>query len=233
MPQRERQEDKGLQHATVKTGEVAQAASIGLDRRNTEKARTMKTLIVLSHPLEDSLNAHFAQKAKSKAEALGHEVQFLDLYRAEFDPRLTAAERQGYYETAFEDATGLQEVEALVLVFPTWWFGLPAMLKGWIDRRFLPGVAYDHDPALKALSPRLHNLKQVLAVTTLGSPAWIDWLILRRPVGRALKWGLIKACAPKARFTLLSLYKAEAVTQPRADAFVARIERALEKWKDQ
>ena len=230
MPQKERQEDKGLQHATVRTGEVALPCWVRLDRGNTEKVQIMKTLIVLSHPLEDSLNAHFAQKAKAKAEAMGHEVQFLDLYRAGFDPRLTAEERLAYYEEAFDDVADLQEVEALVLVFPTWWFGLPAMLKGWIDRRFLPGVAYDHDPALKALSPRLHNLKQVLAVTTLGSPAWIDWLILRRPVGRALKWGLVKACAPKARFKLLSLYKAEAVTQPRADAFVARIEGAISKW---
>ncbi|MEC7964039.1 MAG: NAD(P)H-dependent oxidoreductase [Pseudomonadota bacterium] len=189
----------------------------------------MKTLIVLCHPLQDSLNAHLAKKAQAKMAAAGHEVQLLDLYAEGFDPRLSVAERQGYYTAPFDDDGALQEVEALILVFPTWWFGLPAMLKGWIDRSFLPGVAYDHDPELKALTPRLHRLRHVVAVTTLGSPAWIDRLVLRRPVYRALKWGVVKACAPKARFAMLSLYKAEGVAQSRADRFVTRLERHLER----
>lgn len=186
----------------------------------------MSTLIVLAHPLPDSLAAHFAAHIKAR---LGGDVRAVDLYAQAFDPVLSVEERRTYYQTPFDDAAGLQECERLVLVFPTWWFGLPAMLKGWIDRSFLPGVAYDHASDLSALTGRLTRLREVLVVTTLGSPWWVDWLIVRRPVRRALKWGVIKACAPQARFTMLTLYGAEQVSADKVARFTARIDRALEK----
>ena len=191
----------------------------------------MRCLVVLAHPLPQSLNAHFAQVAVKALSDAGHEVRFLDLYAENFDPVLKPVERAAYYKDAFEDAADLQNIEALVLVFPTWWFGLPAMLKGWIDRSFLPGVAYDHASDLSALTPRLTNRREVLAITTLGAPGWIDRLILRRPVYRSLKWGLVKACAPKGKFRMLSLYAAENVDVPRAKAFEARITQTLSKWR--
>ncbi len=191
------------------------------------RVRAMRCLVVLAHPLPDSLNARFARHVVKALQGLGHEARFADLYAEGFDPVLRAEERQSYYQDAFDDQAGLRDVEMLVLVFPTWWFGLPAILKGWIDRSFLPGVAYDHASDLKALTPKLAGLKQVLAITTLGSPAWIDRLVLRRPVHRALKWGLVKACAPKARFQMLSLYGAEKVGDEKARRFEARINKAL------
>lgn len=191
----------------------------------------MRCLVVLSHPLPQSLNAHFARVAVKALSEAGHEIRFLDLYAEGFDPALKPEERAAYYKDAFEDVEDLQNIEALVLVFPTWWFGLPAMLKGWIDRSFLPGVAYDHASDLSALTPRLTNLREVLAITTLGAPGWIDRLILRRPVYRSLKWGLVKACAPKATFRMLSLYAAENVEESRVMAFAARITQTLSKWR--
>ena len=191
----------------------------------------MRCLVVLSHPLPQSLNAHLAQFTVAALKDAGHEVRFLDLYAEGFDPVLKPEERAAYYKDAFEDVEDLQNTEALVLVFPTWWFGLPAMLKGWIDRSFLPGVAYDHASDLSALTPRLTNLREVLAITTLGAPGWIDRLILRRPVYRSLKWGLVKACAPKATFRMLSLYAAENVEESRVMAFEARVTQTLSKWR--
>ncbi len=140
---------------------------------------------------------------------------------------LTPNERKAYYQDTFLDQAGLADIEMLVMVFPTWWFGLPAILKGWIDRSFLPGVAYDHASDLSALTPRLTNMKHALAITTLGAPGWVDRLILRRPVYRALKWGLIKACAPKAQFRMLSLYASETVETKRVAKFEAKIQAAL------
>ena len=191
----------------------------------------MRCLVVLAHPLPQSLNAHLAQVTVSALESAGHEVKFLDLYAEGFDPVLRPEEREAYYQDTFQDRADLQNLDALVLVFPTWWFGLPAMLKGWIDRSFLPGVAYEHAKDLSALSPRLTNLRHVLAITTLGAPGWIDRLILRRPVYRALKWGVVKACAPKAQFRMLSLYGAENVDVSRAAAFESRILQTLGKWR--
>ncbi len=185
--------------------------------------------MVVAHPLADSLTAHIADHAAGGLAARGHVVRRRDLYAEGFDPRLGPGERGAYYGDAFEDHAGLQQAAALVLVFPTWWFGMPAILKGWIDRSFLPGVAFDHTPGGGPMIPRLHGLRQVLALTTLGSPWWVDRLVLRRPMARVLKWGVVRPCAPKAQVRLLPLYAAEQVAPERLAAHLARIDRVLDR----
>jgi NAD(P)H dehydrogenase (quinone) len=166
----------------------------------------------------------------------GHEVVVEDLYGSGFSPLLTSSERQSYYTAHFE-TTGTQEqakrllsADGLVLVFPTWWFGLPAILKGWFDRVWAPGVAYDHASDLGPIKPRLHKLKKTIAITSLGSPWWVDRFILRQPVKRVLKVALLGTCAPECDFEMLSLYQAESLTQGKVEQFRARVARALSKW---
>jgi putative NADPH-quinone reductase len=183
--------------------------------------------VVLAHPLGQCLAGHLAGVLCARAAALGWEVRLRDLYAAEFDPRLTAAERAGYYGAfageAAEEMAELAWAEVVVLVFPTWWFGFPAVLKGWFDRVWAPGVAYDHSPELKMMQPRLTGLKAVLAVTTLGAPAIWDWLAMGRPVRRVLKRGIVKPCAPGARVLWHALYRAEKVEPARLARFEARV----------
>lgn len=196
----------------------------------------MKCLLVIAHPLRDSLCAHLAERAAQALLAAGHEVVHEDLYAQDFVPALTAAERRSYYAPQYDrtavaqQAARLLEAEALVLVFPTWWFGFPAILKGWFDRVWGPGIAYDHADDLGAIRPRLHRLRHVLAVTTLGSPWWVDWFILRRPVRRVLKTALLGTCAPACRFEMVSLYKSEKLAPDAVGAFVAKVERAIRQW---
>lgn len=193
----------------------------------------MNCLVVLSHPLPESLNRHFADTAIAELSRAGHKVELLDLYRIDFDPRLTPAERGSYYGERFDAAAleahaqALREAEVLVLVFPTWWFGLPAMLKGWVDRLFAPGIAFDHANDFGPIKPLLGKLRHVVAITTLGSPWWIDRLVMHRPVRRILKWGVFKACAPKARFAMLSFYAAEKPQPKRVMRFADEIRRRL------
>lgn len=191
-----------------------------------ETTRDMKVLVVRAHPLASSLNARLTDHIVGHLAKRGHEVVLKDLYDEDYDPRLSAAERARYYETPFADSSGLRKIDGLVLCFPTWWFGPPAMLKGWIDRSFLPGVAYDHHPDKAAILPRLDRLQSVLAVTTLGSPWFIDRLIMGRPVRKTLKWGVVKTCAPRARFDMLSLYNVETATENTITGFEARVTRA-------
>lgn len=195
----------------------------------------MNCLVVLSHPLPQSLNRHFADLAVAELAAAGHSVTLLDLYDTGFDPRLTPAERRSYYGERFEASslegheTALRQAEVIVLVFPTWWFGLPAMLKGWIDRLFAPGIAFDHGSDFGPIRPLLHRLRHVVAITTLGSPWWVDWLVMRRPVRRILKWGVVGACAPRAGFAMLSFYAAEKPQRKRVERFGERIRQQLRK----
>jgi putative NADPH-quinone reductase len=124
----------------------------------------------------------------------------------------------------------LLAAEALVLAFPTWWFGFPAVLKGWFDRVWAPGIAYDHASDLGPITPRLHNLRRTLAITSLGSPWWVDRLVLRRPVRRVLKTAILGACAPACRLEMLSLYEAEDLAARQVDAFCSRVRATLAKW---
>ncbi|WP_054301214.1 NAD(P)H-dependent oxidoreductase [Gemmobacter sp. LW-1] len=199
----------------------------------------MRVLLVSAHPLQDSLTGHLVRLLADRITARGAVVERLDLYAAGFSPVLTAAERRSTYAETYDiravaaEVAQLERADLVVLVFPTWWYGLPAMLKGWIDRVWVPGHAYDHASDLGPISGRLTGLRGLLAVTTLGGPAWADWLVMRRPVRRVLRWGVLKVCAPKARFGFAALYRAETVTPARLAAFEAQALRALERLMDQ
>jgi len=190
----------------------------------------MRALVVLAHPLSDSLCAHLTRQAVDALKARGADVDVLDLYAEDFQPALTAAERRLHYATPEPnpDIVALQRrlaaAEMLVLVFPTWWFSMPAVLKGWFDRVWAPKFAFEHGTPIK---PLLTGLKSCLVVTTLGSPWWIDMIVMRQPVKRVLKTGLIFACAPQARFDMLSFHAAETADARQVGGFVARMTKAI------
>lgn len=196
----------------------------------------MKCLLVTAHPLTDSLCAALAERAAEALSAAGHEVILEDLYRENFEAELTVAERQSYYRPPYNasavevQVARLLEADAIVLVFPTWWFGFPAILKGWFDRVWGPGVAYDHADDFGPIKPRLHGLKRMLVVTTLGSPWWVDWLLLRRPVRNVLKIALLGTCAPGCKFRMLSLYRSEKLSMATVERFSQRVVGAIQAW---
>ncbi len=197
----------------------------------------MRCLVVIAHPLRDSLCHALAARALEALEAAGHEVEIDDLCADGFGPALTIAERQSYYGERYDAAAVHPEIErllraeGLVLCFPTWWFGFPAVLKGWFDRVWAPGVAYDHASDLGAIEPRLESLKRVLAVTSLGAPWWVDRLVMRQPVKRVLQTGILGTCAPACDFEMLSLHKAERLEPAQIERFSARVANALARWR--
>lgn len=196
----------------------------------------MKCLVVVAHPITDSLCQTLARTAISTLIAKGHEVVVEDIYASDFLPNLTYKERLSYYNASFDHEVEtdkletLVSAEALILIFPTWWFGFPAILKGWFDRVWVPGIAYDHASDLGAIKPKLINLKYTLAITSLGSPWWVERFIMWQPVKRILKIAILSTCAPKSKFQMLSMYKAEKLTQMQIDSFCRRIESKISRW---
>jgi NAD(P)H dehydrogenase (quinone) len=196
----------------------------------------MDCLVVFAHPLPDSLCHALARVAIETLTAAGHEVVVEDLCLSGFSPALTGRERATYYDGPFDaqavrtQVERLLAAEGLVLVFPTWWFGFPAGLKGWFDRVWAPGFAYDHASNFGPIRPRLNNLRRALAVTSLGSPWWVDRLVMRQPVRRVLKTALLGTCAPACRFEMLSLYKAERLGVPQFERFASRVRKSLAAW---
>lgn len=196
----------------------------------------MKCLVVKAHPLSESLCSTLTERAVRALQERGHSVEVEDLYAQEFAAALTAAERRSYYAGPYfaqqvaPQTKRLLEAEAIVLVFPTWWFGFPAMLKGWFDRVWAPGIAYEHADQYGPIKPRLTNLRYLLAVTSLGSPWWVDMFVLRQPVKRVLKGAIVGTCAPQCRVRMLSLYKSERLSSARVEQFALRLERVLGRW---
>ena len=101
----------------------------------------------------------------------------------------------GYAET-------LKSVDGLILCFPHWWFSMPAMLKGWVDRVWGPGIAFDYDPKDKHLEPALHNIKLFGVVTSYGSPWWIVTLFAGNAGKKVLMRGMKPLCAKGVQLLL-------------------------------
>ena len=134
-----------------------------------------RALVVYCHPLEDSFIAAARDRVLAGLDAGGAEVRFTDLYTEGFDPGFTASDHARHLDPGTDPsltakADDLQWCHTLVLVYPTWWSGQPAMLKGWIDRVWVNGVAWNLPPGANRLKPGLHNVRRLVAVTTHGSP---------------------------------------------------------------
>ena len=106
----------------------------------------MKVLVIVAHPNIKSFNRAIAETAARKLRRNGHEVIFHDLYEERFDPVLPEEEiLQGALLTPAIETHCVEAAaaEGFVIVHPNWWGQPPAIMKGWIDRVFRPGVAYE------------------------------------------------------------------------------------------
>ena len=193
----------------------------------------MHILLVLAHPLAESFSAAVALTARDALEAGGHTVDVLDLYRENFDPRLTAAERAGYFDIPYDSSevanlvARLKAADGLILVFPQWWFNFPAILKGFFDRVLAPGVAFSHDASGGRILPRLSNIGLLWALTTTGSPWWIVRLYMGNPVARLLRRGIAPLCAKRLNFRLLSLHDMDRASDADRRKYLERVQKAL------
>jgi NAD(P)H dehydrogenase (quinone) len=194
----------------------------------------MRVLVVYCHPVETSFHAALHQEVLKNLRAGGHEVDDCDLYAERFDPVLSREERLGYHEVPSNQlplkryVERLQWAEAIVFCFPTWCFGLPAMLKGYFDRLFMPGVAFDiSDPA--NVKPMLTHIKRISAVVTYGRPRWVAWYMgvpPRRIVTRYMK----RLTGQQARIDYHAHYHMNVATEPQLKRFMARVGSAMARF---
>jgi putative NADPH-quinone reductase len=193
----------------------------------------MRVLVVYAHPREDSLCAALRDAAVGSLRQAGHEVELRDLYAERFDPVLSAEERRRYHDVpdnlqGIEDhVASLRRAEALLLVHPTWWYGMPAILKGWFDRVWAPGVAFTLGAG--AIEPSLTNIRRIGVVTTYGSPSWLLWWIGRpdrKLFGRALR----RLCARDCRVEFVTLTRMDHRTREECAVFVEKVRAHFLRW---
>jgi putative NADPH-quinone reductase len=196
----------------------------------------MRVLVIYAHPLGQSFASALHQGIVAALGRSGHQVDDCDLYALGFDPVLSAAERASYntpnpdISAIAEHVARLRAAEALVLCFPTWWYGMPAILKGYFDRVWAQGIAFHLPEGGGAILPALNNIDKLWVVTTYGAPWWLIRLVLRDPVRAVILGGLARLCGKGVRTRFLALYNIDAASRTRTAAFIARVERAFARF---
>lgn len=192
----------------------------------------MRILVVWAHPLADSYSAALKDRAVEALARAGHDIDLLDLYAEEFDPVLSAQERRDYHEIGPNLANvsahveRLRAAEGLLLIFPTWSFGYPAILTGWLQRVWIPGVAFGLREEGGPIIRGILNIRRVAAVTTTGSPWWYV-LAVGNPAKRVLKRGHRAMFARGCRVKWLDLNNMNKDSPNKRKKYLARVERTL------
>lgn len=197
-------------------------------RRRTGPTRA---LVVYCHPSPTSYVAALRDRVVAGLDAAGAETRLIDLYADDFTPEFSAAERAAHLESGTapeirDHAESLQWCDTLIFVYPTWWAGQPAMLKGWFDRVFVSDVAWDLPDGANRLRPRLDNVRRIVAVVTHGSPKYINALEGeggKRTVTRALR----PMCHRLCRTTWLAIYNLDRGAEDHRVEFLDRVERTI------
>jgi putative NADPH-quinone reductase len=189
----------------------------------------MRIQVVHCHPLVTSYNHALYKAVVETLRANAHDVVATDLYREGFQPAMTERERETYMQEAYDGsavagyAETLKSVDGIILCFPHWWFSMPAMLKGWVDRVWGPGIAFDYDPKDKHLEPALGNIKLFGVVTSYGSPWWIVALFAGNAGKKVLMRGMKPLCAKDVRSFYLAHYDMDHSTAKTRQAFLDKV----------
>lgn len=162
-----------------------------------------RILLILGHPSGDSFCAALAERYAQAAVQAGHEVRRLQLGELDFDPVL----RQGcrHIQALEEDLQKAQSdilwAEHLTLVYPIWWGGIPALLKGFFDRVLLPGFAFKYREG-KAFPDKLLLGRTAHLLVTLDTPPWYYRWIYRMPGLHQVRKTTLEFCGIKPLRTL-------------------------------
>jgi NAD(P)H dehydrogenase (quinone) len=191
-----------------------------------------RALVLFAHPCPESFSAALHETVVSTLIGRGWEVDDCDLNAEGFNPVLTEAERRGYHDVATNQAPvqsyvdRVMRAQALVLVFPVWNFGYPAILKGFFDRVFLPGVSFRIENGV--VKANLTHIRKLAAVTTYGgarSRAFLAGDPPRHVVKRAL-WGVTRP--DKLRY--LALYDMNRATDVQRGRFLSTVKTEMERF---
>ena len=194
----------------------------------------MHVLVLFAHPVETSFGAALHAKVVDTLRRRGHKVDDCDLNAEGFDPVMTRQDRIEYYDlTANRRRVApyvdrLLAAEALVFSFPVWNMGFPAILKGFVDKVFLPGVSFDIRQD-GAYVPRLFNVKRMGVVCTYGGSRWKTFL-MGDPPRRFLTRSMRFNCAPGARCDYLAHYDMDHTRPDRRAAFLSKVESKFSTW---
>jgi NAD(P)H dehydrogenase (quinone) len=186
----------------------------------------MRTLVLFAHPVETSYNAALHRVTVEALKAAGHEVDDCDLYAEGFNPVLSRQERLDYHDEEICTAPvqgyvdRLQAAEALIINTPVWNYGYPAILKGFFDRVFLPGVSFKLVNG--KVAPNLQHIRKIATITTYGGSRFRT-MLMGDPPRRLFKRTLRVQVHPLAKSRYLALYDMNRNTEPTLTRFLEHV----------
>lgn len=189
--------------------------------------------MVHAHPEPDSYTSQLMEAAVTGLEVGGHGVDTLDLYAMGFAAAMTCEERRSYEDDQRElDPQLLRhgelvlDADALIFVFPTWWYGPPAILKGWLERVLVPQIAFRLDDRTNKVRSELRHIRRLVGITTHDASRL--HMLMR---GNTARWTITRTlrlmASPLARSTWLDLDKASARSPGERNQFIDRVTKKM------
>ena len=189
-----------------------------------------RALVLFAHPCPESFSAALHSATVEALTARGWEVDDCDLNAERFSPVLTEAERRAYHDAPDNIAPvagyveRLRAAQALILVFPVWNFGYPAILKGFLDRVFLPGVSFKLVDG--KVVPNLTHIRKLAAVTTYGGTR-MRAVMAGDPPRKCVTRAVWHVCRPE-KMRYLALYDMNRADDRKRGAFLAKVRQEME-----
>jgi NAD(P)H dehydrogenase (quinone) len=196
----------------------------------------VNVLVVFCHPTHQSFTGASLERTLAGLATGGHQVRLIDLYDEGFRPELSRDERAHHgidhrQQPQLRADIGqhiehLQWAQAIVLVYPTWWSGQPAMLKGWFDRTLVNGVAWYLPEGANRIRPLLTNVRRLVVVTSHGSSKFIN--AVEGEGGKRVATRSIRVlCNVRCRTRWIALYGIDGASADARQAFLDRVEQRL------
>ena len=188
---------------------------------------------MFAHPVRDSFVGSLFDRVTRTLTESGVEVRVIDLYAEQFEPAMTLAQHRTYIDgivpTALQaHVDSLLWADAIVLVYPTWFGTQPSILKGWFDRVWLPGVAFETSTGSGRLKPKLQNIRSIIVVTSHGSGKFMN-SVQGEPGKRTALRGIRSLCGLRCRGRWIAFYKNDRATDADRRAFLDRMATKLSK----
>ncbi|PCJ85491.1 MAG: NAD(P)H dehydrogenase [Hyphomicrobiales bacterium] len=193
----------------------------------------MKILVVYAHPVETSFNAEVHRAVVEELKNAGHEVDDCDLYAENFDAILSREERINYHDIEINQrpvagyVERVMNAEAIVYVHPIWNFGYPAILKGFLDRVFLPGVSFHINDG--KLTPGLWHIKKMACVVTYGATRFRA-MILGDPPRKVSTRMLRAAIKPAAPVWYMAQYDMNNASPKQLEAHLNKVRQKMARF---
>ncbi|MGY5800666.1 NAD(P)H-dependent oxidoreductase [Rhizobium hainanense] len=193
----------------------------------------MKVLVLHSHPVEESFGGALHRQTLDSLKRAGHEVDDCNLYAEGFDPVLSRHDRLIYHD--YPENTDalksyverLERTEALVIVTPVWNFGFPAILKGYFDRVWLPGVSFELVNG--KVRSKLQHIRKLGAVLTYGADPFRAF-VAGNPPKKIVKRVLRAQIKPFAPVVFLAHYDMNRSTETSRKEFLAKVGREMGRF---